>query len=88
MAVGSWFYMRLIIFPTCAINALYSALPSENDEWIGIWFGQLFLVILCSILVVMHCYWLFYMMKGGYNMARGKALLNPHDRGTKVKKEN
>ena len=81
LSVINWFYMRMIVFTSCAIWALYDSLPRPNSLTSGLYFEHMSLVVLCSMLVVMHCYWWFYFLKGGLGMLKGKGAFNPHDRG-------
>lgn len=81
LAIGNWFYMRMIVFPFCTIQALYDSLPIPGSLNENLWFEHFSLVALCSMLVVMHFYWWFYFLKGGLEMVKGKGTFNPHDKG-------
>jgi hypothetical protein len=81
LAVGNWFYMRMIVFTSCTIWALYDSLPGPQSLTAGLYFEHMSLIVLCCMLVIMHCYWWIYFLKGGLSMAKGKGTFNPHDKG-------
>jgi hypothetical protein len=83
LAVLSWLYTRIIVFPSCAIWAIYDSLPGLEDQWRATWPAHVFLIVLNSMLVIMHTYWLSWMVLTGVRMAKGQGFANPHD---KIKK--
>lgn len=80
MAVINWSYMRVVVFPFCAIRSVYENIPSHSDPWSSIRIPQMFLILLLSILVCMHVFWLFFLVKTGVDMALGKGISNAHDK--------
>ena len=85
LSASSWFYMRLYVYPFYVIKSVYDSIPGPESLCHGIWFEHIFLLTLCSMLVVMHFYWWFYLMKSGFIMLMGKGLTNTHDKGTVIK---
>lgn len=79
LATVNWFYMRVWTFPSCVIKSIYDNLPGPLDIWRPIRQQQIFLMILCSVLVVMHCYWWFTLLQVGWCLITGKGKKNMHD---------
>ncbi len=78
-AVISWSYMRTIVLPFCAIRSVYENIPTAGDPWSSVRVPHIFLLSLLSILVCMHVFWLYFLVKTGIDMALGKAKSNAHE---------
>lgn len=78
-AVISWSYMRTIVFPLCVIPSVYDNIPALTDPWNGVRVPHMFLLTLLSILVCMHVFWLYFLVKSGVDMAFGKGRANAHE---------
>jgi len=76
---GSWIYLRLIIFPFCLLGAVYSKIPLPIDEWFMIKWEYIYLLCLAAVLVVMHIYWLLYMIKSAFAYASKEEVVNVYD---------
>ena len=64
---------------------VYNNLPEEGSKIEGIYFAQIYLIVLLSMLAVMHAYWWYWLMKAGIDMVIGKGIKNPHDKEKNVK---
>lgn len=80
LAVVNWSYMRTVVFPFCVIKQVYDNIPGADSPWASIRFPQTFLIIELSILVCMHIFWLYFLVKTGIDMALGKGKTNAHDK--------
>ena len=69
----AWLYMRLLVFPSCVIRAVYDCLPLREDSWWIIRQEHVFLIVLLSILFFMHIFWFYFLIKAGVDMAVGKS---------------
>ena len=79
LALFTWFYMRVVVFPYCVIQEIFDNLPGPMDLWRPILLQYSFLGVLCSVLVVMHVYWWLFLVKAGVLLAMGKGKQNTHD---------
>ena len=78
-AFASWIYLRLTIFPFCLLGNVYKKIPTASDEWYMIKWEYIYLLFLASILVAMHIYWLFYMIKSMIAYIRKQEVINVYD---------
>lgn len=77
-AVISWSYMRTVMFPFCVIRSVYDNTPNPTDPWSSVRIPHMFLLTLLSVLVCMHVFWLYFLVKSGVDMALGKGRSNAH----------
>ena len=64
--------MRLFVYPFCILLNVYAKMPTPSDPWAMIYYPYGYLLATSMVLVAMHVYWTFYLMKSIYKsiMAR------------------
>ena len=81
----SWIYNRIIIYPTCMLANVYANRPNPADEWYMINFEYNYLLFMAFILLGMHFFWTYFLLKLGFQFAIGKEFKNVHDDVSKKK---
>ena len=81
----SWIYNRIIIYPTCMLANVYANRPNPADEWYMINFEYNYLLFMAFILLGMHFFWTYFLLKLGFQTAMGKEFKNVHDDVSKKK---
>ena len=63
MMLFLWIYMRLFVTPYCILLNVYAKIPTPSDPWFMIYYPNGILLGTSLVLVAMHVYWVFYIIK-------------------------
>lgn len=86
--LGSWVFMRLYVYPSCVLQQLMAQMPSPDDYWYVMRFEYGVYMSLNWVLVGMHCFWIYFMLKFAVKNAKGGKLENVHEAATPGRKTN
>jgi hypothetical protein len=80
MGVLTWIYMRIIVFPFCLLANVYINKPTINDEWHMIYYPYMYLLLMAFVLLGMHIYWTYFILKSIVkSLAKGDTI-NVHEK--------
>ena len=79
----SWIWMRIIVFPFCALASLYNNRPTSDDSWYIISFEYNYILAMSAVLYGMHMFWTFLILKIGLTSLGKKRIVNHHDKKDK-----
>lgn len=54
-------------------------IPNPGDDWYVISLQYKIVILLSYVLIGMHLFWIYFMMKLGIRAAIGEKLVNPHE---------
>ncbi len=76
--LGSWVFMRLYVYPSCVLTQMMAQIPKPDDYWFVMRFEYIAYLAMNWVLVGMHCFWIYYMLKFAVKNAKGGKLENTH----------
>jgi ceramide synthetase len=79
LMLGSWIYMRLIVYPFCLVKYTYLNTPSPTDMWYSIKYEHTTIVVMAALLIGMHAFWIYYMVLFGIKHMKKGRIENPHE---------
>lgn len=78
-----WIWMRIIVYPFCLLANVYDNRPSDKDPWAMISFEYGYLLTMAFVLLGMHIFWTFLILKSGLKSIGRKSIENVHDKKVK-----
>jgi ceramide synthetase len=61
--LGSWSYLRAVVFPFCIIKQIIEFYPNPSQLWWDVRLQIGYMGLLCSVLVCMHIFWIILLTK-------------------------
>ena len=80
----SWVYMRLVVFPFCLIINAYE--PGPTDPWNVVYYPLKLLKYKLIVLVGMHMFWIFHLVRSVLFSFKKKSFGNHHETGEEKSK--
>ena len=77
--LGSWVYMRLVIYPFCLVKYTYYKTPLPTDMWYSIKYEHMTIVVMAILLIGMHAFWIYFMVFFGIKSLKKGRRENPHE---------
>jgi ceramide synthetase len=82
----SWVYLRTVVYPFCILAQVWANSPLPDDHWFIINFEYKALLLMASVLVGMHAFWIYFILEFAFKKAKGGKVENTHEAATPGKK--
>lgn len=73
--------MRIIVFPFCLISNISSHDPLPTDSWSMVYYPHKMLHLKLIVLLCMHIYWTYHMLRSIFISLQKKNFGNHHETG-------
>jgi len=80
VAVLTWIYMRIIVFPFCLLANVYINKPTIHDDWHMIYYPYMYLLLMAFVLFAMHIYWTYFILKSVVKSLVKGDTINVHEK--------
>jgi hypothetical protein len=82
----SWVYLRTVVYPFCILAQVWAHAPKPTDDWYMINFEYKSLLIMATVLVGMHAFWIYFIIAFALKKKKSGKVENTHEAATPGKK--